>query len=275
VRVLRCADSLYVWDGEEGHRVAVFAPTGQFVRFFRFAVPAAGQSTSYSTVCNGSRFLHLGWEDHKQAKAGTFRTPAPVWVSRADNKIERVIGQFPASERYGLVIDGVMRGTRPLPFGRETRIAIARDRFYIGTANDDRIDQFDFTGKPLGALRTGLAAVPLVPADIAGEKERETIGSSSRRTVERDYGDMKIPSAAPPYARLLVDSDDLLWVQAYPRLSQPTVIWHVFDRAGKKVATAALPTQFEPYDIDRTSILGRFIDTQEAVPQVRVYRLTR
>jgi hypothetical protein len=211
----------------------------------------------------------------KQAKAGTFRTPAPVWTSRANDKIEKVIGQFPASERYGLVIDGTLRGTRPLPFGRETRIAIARDRFYVGTANDDRIEQFDVSGKSMGALRTGLAPVPLLAADIAGEKERETIGSGSRRSIDRDYGDMKIPEVTPPYARILVDSDDLLWVQAYPRPSQPSVAWHVFDRTGKKVATALLPAQFEPYDIDRQSIMGRYIDTKEAVPQVRVYRLTR
>ena len=53
LRVLRCADSLYVWDGQEGHRVSVFAPSGQFVRFFRFGAPP-GQPTSYATACSGS-----------------------------------------------------------------------------------------------------------------------------------------------------------------------------------------------------------------------------
>ena len=271
--IMRCADSLYILDGDEGYRVSVFAPNGRFVRSFRFGMPT-GQQSPYATACNKSQFVHLGWEDIRQAKAGTFRTPAPVWQTGANDSITRVIGNFPASERFGLVIDGVLRGTRPLPFGRETRIAMGRDRIYVGTANDSRIEQFDFNGRNIGSLNTDLKPVRLSTADVNGEKEREMV-TGSRRSTERDYKEIAIPAFAPPYSRIMVDSEDLLWVQEYPRASAPMTEWHIFSRTGAKVGKALLPSQFEPYDIDRNSIMGRYIDVKEAVPQIRVYKLNR
>jgi hypothetical protein len=86
---------------------------------------------------------------------------------------------------------------------------------------------------------------------------------------------MSLPKTLPPYAAFVVDSDDLLWVQDYPRPQFPTVRWSIFDRSSRAIAEAAMPTHFEVYEIGRDYVLGRYLDPEEAVPEVRLYRLSR
>jgi hypothetical protein len=73
----------------------------------------------------------------------------------------------------------------------------------------------------------------------------------------------------------VVDADGWLWVQDYPRAFDRTVAWTVFDRTGTQRATVAMPRDLEPYEIGRDHVLGRYVDHDEGVPEVRMYRLQR
>ena len=53
------------------------------------------------------------------------------------------------------------------------------------------------------------------------------------------------------------------------------VTWRVFGRSGSPVAHVELPTHLTGFEIGSDYVLGRYLDPDESIPQVRVYRLTR
>jgi hypothetical protein len=72
-----------------------------------------------------------------------------------------------------------------------------------------------------------------------------------------------------------VDALDQLWVEEYPRPRAATVTWTVFAPDGRLVGKAALPRHLSVFEIGRDYVLGRYLDPEEAIPQVRMYRLIR
>ena len=86
---------------------------------------------------------------------------------------------------------------------------------------------------------------------------------------------MPIPKMAPAHATLRVDHSGNLWVQDYPRAKAPMVTWRVFGRSGSPVAHVELPTHLTVFEIGADYVLGRYLDPDESIPQVRLYRLAR
>lgn len=274
--LLRCGDSLVTVD-IEGRRTSVFSLDGRYVRSFRFGSPQAGRPP-YRTACNrGGVFTHYGWEVMSDAKDGIFRPSVPFWLSGPDSAVRRVIGSFPGSERYGRVVDGQLRGTRPLPLGKQTELALADDRVYIGTAEKYEIMVFDLSGRQVATIRKPRANLDVTRDDIAHAREREIAeaGEPRRGAIERSWATMSFPETIPAYAALRVDAASHLWVQDYPRGRSTSVAWSVFDPQGRQVAELALPVHLEVYEIGADYVLGRFMDPDEAIPQVRLYRLIR
>jgi hypothetical protein len=256
--------------------MSVFTLDGRFVRAFRFRVPA-GQQVPYQSACNaGGRFVHIGWENFRQdAKGGVYRARVPVWLSRADSSAPVIVDSVPGSERWGLVRDGQLRGAGPLPLGKQPVLAMGRTRAYIGTADRFEILSYDANGRPGAPLQRDEPSVPVTRDDIRAEIDRAVGGAEARReAIERSYAEMTLPSTLPPYTALLVDADDHVWVRSYPR-GTGAVRWSVFSPAGRLVAEVAVPRHLEVYEIGRDYLLGRYLDPEEEIPQVRQYRLTR
>ena len=274
--LLRCGDSLFTMDIENGHRVDVRTLEGTYTRTYRFKSPQGG-NVPYATVCNRNRvFAHYGWENVREPKSGVYRQPVPFWLSGPDSTVRRIIGTFDGSERFGMVARG-RAGSRPLPLGKEPVIAIGRDRVYIGTADRYEIMVFDLAGNRVTTITRPNVDLQTTKEDIEYDKEKQIAGrgDSIRKRVELSYASMPLPKTIPAYARFVVDADDYLWVQDYPRAQAATVRWSVFDRAGNAVTDVALPTHLEVYEVGRDYVLGRYVDPDEQIPQVRVYRLTR
>jgi hypothetical protein len=275
--MLRCGDSVYTYDIEEGHRMSVFTVTGRYVRTFRFRSPQAAQ-TPYMTACNDSGdFVHLGWEDRRDMRAGVFRPIVPVWLSRADSTVGRVVDSVPGSERWGSVRDGRIRGTRPLPLGKQPVLGIGRSQVYVGSADRFQIRALGFSGRVAAVLQRPEPPVSVSKSDVRSEIEREIAnrGEAARPGVERAYAEMVLPSTLPAYTSLIVDADDFVWVRPYPRGSAPSLRWSVFDSKGISVAEIDVPTHLEVFEIGHDYVLGRYLDPLEAIPQVRLYRLGR
>ena len=276
-RMFRCGDSLYTYDIGEGQRVSVFTLRGTFVRAFRFGAPQAMQSP-YQSACNRSgEFVHLGWERQRDMKGGVFRSIVPVWISRADSAIGRVIDSVPGSERWGLVRDGQLRGTRPLPLGKQPILGIGRSAIFVGSGDRFEIHALNSRGDSIGTLLRRESPMPVTRTDIREVIEREIAnrGESSRTDVEAAYAEMTLPATLPAYTDLRVDSEDLVWVRSYPRGSPASVQWCVFDSKGRNVAEIPLPTNLEVFEIGVDYVLGRYLDPAEAIPQIRLYRLNR
>lgn len=267
----RCGDEIFAYDIKNGYRMTLFSLDLAYKREFRFGGPKGGPP--YATACNANqKFIQVGWENHSEMKAGVFRTDVDFWLSRADDKVELTLGKFPGSERWGMP-----GGTRPLPFGKQPVVAIGATRAYIGTADNSDIMVFDLAGKRVGLLQDNSPAVPVTTEDV--EKEIAlTPGNNSAATQKRlalAYAEMKLPKTMPAYGAFVVDALDNLWVQSYKRATARQVRWTVYAPDGKLLARVQLPTDLTVHEIGRDYILGRYQDVDEAIPQVRLYRLTR
>lgn len=269
----RCGDSIHTYDIENNHRRSVFALDLTYKREYRWLKQAP-----YRSACNAQQeFVQYGWEPPKSMKGGVFRSTVPFWITTPDERPSQPLGEYPGSERWGLVDGGQLRGTRPLPFGKEPQIAIGAQRAYVGTGDKYEIMMFDLNGKQVGVIRDATSAFPVTKADIAAEIELQAANrdAETRARLERAYAEMKLPELMPAHGQLRVDALDQLWVQDYPRLTSKTVRWSVFTSDGKSVGRVMLPAAFEIYEIGRNYILGRFMDPDVAIPQVHLYTLTR
>jgi len=276
-RLFRCGDSVFTYDIGEGQRVSVFTLAGRFVRTFRFGAPQAARSP-YQSACNRhGEFVHMGWERQRDMKGGIFRSIVPIWTSRTDSSVGRVIDSLPGSERWGLVVDNQFRGTRPLPLGKQPVLGIGESAIFIGSADRFQIRVVSRTGETIAALQRAEPPIAVTRTDIQEAIEREIAnrGESSRKDVEAAYAAMNFPATLPAYTDLRVDSENLVWIRPYPRGSPTSVRWSVFDPKGVLVAEVDLPTHLEVFEIGTDYVLGRYLDPAEAIPQVRLYHFKR
>ncbi|HLA91026.1 MAG TPA: hypothetical protein VJL28_11415 [Gemmatimonadaceae bacterium] len=275
--LLRCGDSIYAHDSRQGNLYSVFTLAGRFVRSFRFASPQSG-FPPYQTACNGrGDFVHLGYQSPRDIKAGPYRSTLPVWLSGADSAIRRLIDSVPGWEAWGQVRDGRMAGARALPLSRQPVLGAGRTQFYVGSGDQFRIRALDSSGREVAVLQRTASADAVSEADVRNEMEREISirGESWRRRTEQDYAEMKLPTTLPPYTILIVDESDYVWVRPWPRAALASLRWSVFDPRGRLAAEVDVPAFLEVFEIGREYLLGRYFDPNEAVPQVRLYRLRR
>jgi hypothetical protein len=271
----RCGDRVYAYD-IEGYQTSVFTTSGNFERLFRFGSPE--HKTPYASACNAAGvFAHYGWGDFKKATAGIHRLSVPVWVSNADSGVRKELATIQGSERWGDAVDGRLRGTRPLPLGRQPVIAIGSDRVFVGTGEKYEILVYDFQGNRLGAIRKPGADIPVTRADIDLELSRELAGATeaAQQRTTKDYATFEFPKMLPAYTKMMVDSDGLLWVADYPRGKGATLRWTIFEQTGKQVSEVLLPAWLEVSEIGRDYVLGKYVDRDDDIPQIRIYRLHR
>lgn len=276
-RLWRCGDSVVTYD-IAGHRASVFDLDGRFVRMFRFGSPETGAGVPYGSACNRrGLFVHLGWGDMRPTTPNNYRPLVAYWTGRADSSVLRPLGRWPGSERRVHVIDGQIVGSGPLQFGRQPEVAIGSDRIYLGIAERYEILVFSTAGDSLQPIRKPRPPVPVTAADTRVELQRRlaTARPDRRKAIEADHASYPYPKVLPPYAALRVDAEDHLWVQDYPRSASATVLWSVFNPAGTQVAEVVLPRDLEVFEIGTDYVLGRYVDPDEAIPQVRIYRLER
>jgi len=268
--LFRCGNQYLSNDIGNGPRINVYALNGTFVRAFRFRTPP-GAPAVYDSACNPrGQFVHFAYESG--GGIGVYRKPVAFWLSGSDSTVTVKLGEFPGSERWG-----TKSGSRPLPLGKQPRVAIGRDRVYIGTADRYEILVFSTTGTPLPSITRTAAPIPVTPADIEAALENDVsqFGERSRKSTTGEYASMTLPKTLPPYRALRVDAADMLWVQDYPRAGSAVVTWRVFASDGRPVAEVVLPAALDVYEIGLDYVLGRAVDEDEGVPEVQLFALRR
>lgn len=272
----RCGNDIVVYD-IDGYRTTVYGLDGTSKRSFRFTNPAPDGQTPYQSACNSAgTFVHMGWEKRTDMKGGAFRSTVPLWFSGIDSTA-RLFGSMAGSERWGLIVDGRLRGTRPLPLGKQPVIAIGPDRAYVGTADTYEITMYDLQGKVIGKFGKPGVQLATTPADIEMAIEQEIAGQTEARqkSIRESFAEMQLPKTIPAYQRMIVDVEGMVWVQDYRRKSPTTAAWTVFTRDGKQIAEVTLPLHLTVTEIGTDYVLGKFTDPVEDIPQIHMYRLRR
>jgi len=169
-------------------------------------------------------------------------------MARADTSAITTRGEFAGGDRFG-----IPGGDGPYPLGRESRIAIRRTRAYVALADSAEILVFDLNGRKLSSLNARAPRVLATKVDLEAARERKiaTMGEKARRSIERSYAAMPLARYLPGTRDLVVEADDNLWVQQFPRSGQPNVTWTVFGNYGRLRATIALSVELEVYEIGR------------------------
>ena len=244
--------------------VSLFQLDGTFQRAFRFATPP------YRSTCNASlHFAVMGWGASGDIKGGTNRPNVRYWIARTDTTREVLLATMPGGDRWG--------PNELMPLGREPRIAMSATRVYITLGDRLEVLAFDLSGKAQPSLSAPFTRGRVTKADIDAELERQvaSLGERARTMLERSFASIKMPELLPATRDLLVDASGDVWVQHYPSAASATVRWSVFSPNGKVRATVPMPNALEVYEIGADYVLGRYIDPDELVPEVRVYRLTK
>jgi len=276
-RMFRCGDAILTYDIEEGHRMSVFDLAGRYQRTFRWSTPP-GQTVPYVSACNAAGdFVHVGWEGRESMRPGIHRGRVPVWLSRADSSAPRMLDSVGGSERWGQVAERRLVGSRPLPLGKQPVVAMGRGRALIGNADRFALSSFDLAGRRLTSVERKDEPTAVSPQDVRDEIERAVAeaGESRRAGIERSYAAITFPATLPAYTHVVVDSEDFAWVRAFPRSGAREARWSVFAPAGSFVGEVALPRDLEVFEIGVDYVLGRSLDPDEGIPQVRLYRLVR
>lgn len=261
--LMRCGDALVANDLAGGPAQSVFSLGGTYQRKFRIPIQI------YRLGCNADmRFAITGWEIKGVAKEGNYRPVSPYYVARADSSAPTLLGELPGPDRIN---------NRPLPLGRDPRMAIGPTRVYIALGDSMSVLVYDLAGKPLPALNVHVPRVAATRADFDAEMEREIamMGEKARAGIEKQYATIAPPKFLPATRDMVVDTEGNVWVQHYPRATLKTVAWTTFSPAGKVLATTALPSELEVYEIGRDYVLGRMINPNDGAPEVRMYSLKR
>ena len=255
----RCGDALWTVDiaGMRGQR---FAPSLVYQSSRRF--PA-----DFRRACNTTgHFLHMGWESG--AATGIHRPDVRYWLTGPDSISEITLGMLPGEDRFE-------QGS--LPLGRSPRVVVGRRFAYITFGDSLVIHRYTLDGKPAGVLRAPQSARTATAADWTAAIERQVriAGEQARSVLEQMYAAAPRPANVPATLDMLVDSEDLLWVQHYPRAGHPTVGWTVFAPSGQMLTTLSLPAALEVHEIGRTHLIGVVMDEQTGLPQIHLHALSR
>ncbi len=267
----RCGDVVYVFDIGRGSTYVGYTVDGTPHPGVQ-VTDSSGQQ-NYNTSCNTSgEWMSMAWETRRSSEPGRRRDSVAFWTSAPDGAIRATLGAFPGSERLAYA-----QGSEPHPLGKQSVLAIGRDRAYVGTADSFLVQVYTLDGAPAGVLRDNDVDLRMTPSDIERYHLLDTLGVPER---ERDNFakrgiTMEFPPTVPAYDAMLVDTDDFVWIRRYPRSMTAPAEWLVFRSDGTRMATLELPQELTVHEIGHDYIAGVSVDPVDGSQSVRVYALNR
>ncbi|MCC6245629.1 MAG: hypothetical protein IT353_22550 [Gemmatimonadaceae bacterium] len=189
----------------------------------------------------------------------------------SEKEPKRVVGDFPASERY---FNG--QNDYPRPLGRVTSVAATLTHVYVSTGDSGTISTY--------ALSSAQKSFVTLPADVkkvTGKNvddfvvaELDKRGTGDRTARERMLRAGKFPDVFPTTRRMLVDTENRVWVESFPVPNAPSVTWTVVDGSQRVIATLAVPNTFEVTDISSREVVGITVSA-DGIPLVQRFGIVR
>lgn len=163
------------------------------------------------------------------------------------------------------------------PFARQSFVTVAGGRLYVADGGSGEIAVYSAAGTRLEVVRGPHAPWRIRPEDVARYKEAQLApieDPERRREMQTTLEEAPVPEQAPALGALLVDPDQNLWAQAYPRPSADAVDWGILAPDGTTRATVAVPRRLKVLEVGRDYVLALSRD-EDGVERVEMYSLQR
>ncbi|HEV8600021.1 MAG TPA: 6-bladed beta-propeller [Gemmatimonadales bacterium] len=282
-------DSLFALDPQL-RRGSLFAPTGEFVRSMTTGQRAdleAGRVQGYTyaiALLDQGRLLGESrlFTEMKKTSGPVRRDTFALVFLDPDGSSADTIAVIPGGEVFpALGHEGghSFPTIHSLEFGRQTVVAIDRERIYVGTNEPDGIRVYSSNGKLIRKIRSAS------PAELVTAEHRETRMREALARIDRQRGSEQVKAewrknqenaryaeVFPFYERLLIGTDGALWVERARRYEDEGRRFIVYDSTGRAIATVSCPERVRPYHVGPAEIIGLWRDPDE-VPHVRVYKV--
>jgi hypothetical protein len=269
--LLRCDEDAVHAVGPDAS-ISIFDLTGKFEDRF-YPADRAGVLVRQSFVCGRDGELVVTSRNPDQpGTQGLYRTTANLYLLDANRDSGVVdLGSYFLQERLAGA-----GGSSSHPLGKQTSVAVAGGRVYVGTGDRYEVTAFDKMGKPVQRIRRTVQPTPLDKAAVARYLESwvESVPPDDRPLMRRRFADAAHPDTYPAHARLLGDTRGYLWVQAFPRDGRGPTDWSVFGADGVWLGDVRVPANFHALEIGDDYVLGRFTG-ELGQESVRVYTLER
>jgi hypothetical protein len=163
------------------------------------------------------------------------------------------------------------------PFARQSFAVVMGDRLYVGDSGSGEITLYSREGTRETVLRSPHVAWRVRPEDVEKYKAAQLAmieEPERKREMETTLEESPVPEFAPAFGALLVDADQNIWVQAYPRPSEESVRWAVIGQDGITRASVEIQRAVKVLEIGRDYVLGLRRDDL-GVEKIEMYALHR
>jgi hypothetical protein len=262
-------DSLLAWDRDR-LRFTVFDAEGRTGRTARAEGERIASTVQAGVVSNGHMVAmrrDLMGAAADPSNVASVRPNATVVTIRSDGALGTTLGSFPDAElsRYN-------RAVAPLVFGRGLRVAARGDLIAVANTDAYSIRIYSSAGRLQRIVRQQRQPQPISDADYL--RAKPPIPPTSRSPLGPAYEQMKKPSTYPAFEALLLDSVGNLWVQDFARTWDTSLVWQVFDIAGRLIGRITVPSTHKLLDATPTRAMFRVTDALD-VQHVRVYSIQK
>jgi len=268
----QCAvDSVFVWDLML-KRMSLVTVDGAIRSQFPFPGGSYTAASPHKIACSRASifaFQPLATTGSPSTTGNSaLRGAAQVFIVQKD--VIKSLGNFSGDE---IVVMGGGGGPRPL--GKQTSLAVIRDRVYVGTADSAFVDVLSLDGRRL-------AGVPLSinrrrPSDrnylSAVDEMLITVPAQVRSMVKERLLSIPMPEQLPPYKTIIADSENLLWLLlSFPGDSETRL--QAVNEDGKIIADLRIPLELTVFEIGSDYLLGSYEDSSSE-PHVALFFMRR
>jgi hypothetical protein len=219
-------DSMAVFDAVRQH-VMIFGGDGTWGR--SIPLPANGGRARLLGVFPDGALLYS--TDTFSTATGVWRDSATYVRVSSDGTVADTLGRWPTEERYSIQYQGrPIRGVRP--FGASTWAVPDGETLHVGTGEAFVIETVALHGRPIRRVGAPARGALLTDTEIA-QYERERLeriqGTRAYPLIKAVLasGRVPYPERLPAHGRLIVDSEDHLWVERLPLPGDTVVSWFI------------------------------------------------
>jgi hypothetical protein len=268
-------DSLLAYDFMPA-RLSVLTSSGEFVRSFVIRSPEGRQVIVEAALPDGSLVVSGAPIWTLAGTEGVVRDSVPLYRYDREGGFIGRVGLFPTAEVLRVGTEAGVRMTT-LPFSRIPLTAVTSRLVVFGPAESYELQFYDTAGALKRVVRLDRDERRVAQRDI-DKFRRDRLAAAeetgTRPLMERMLRAMPIPDVFPPYQRLLIDTEEYIWVADYRATEEEDWRWRVFAPDGVYQGHLIVPNVLELWEVGADYVLGLWLDELET-ESIRVYALDR